>query len=142
VSLLRRPRVLIVEDDPDQLVVLQVNLRAAGFETMLAGDGATALRRIAVERPDAVVQDVMLPGLDGWTVLEELHRSGDATRVVVCSGSRHPEDRARAERLGAAAWLVKPFDPQRLVDAAKAAVDRHAGVQTSAVREVPEIGLV
>ena len=67
-----KPRVLIVEDDPDLLVVLRVNLTAMGVEPILAGDGRTAIARIQSERPDAVVLDVMLPGIDGLEVCRRL----------------------------------------------------------------------
>jgi len=82
-----KPRVLIAEDDPDTLVILRINLTAAGMETMLAGDGRTALARIEADRPDAVVLDVLLPGIDGWQVLEELHTKGNAVPVVMVRDS-------------------------------------------------------
>jgi hypothetical protein len=71
--MVHRPRVLIVEDDPDTLVILRVNLNASGIEPILAADGRTAIARIQAEDPDAVLLDVLLPGVDGWEVLEELH---------------------------------------------------------------------
>ena len=111
-----RPRILIVEDDPDLLVVLRVNLASAGLEPILAADGRTAVSRVASERPDAVLLDVMLPGIDGWQVLEQLHAQGDRVPVVVCSAKKSPEDIDRAMRLGAVDYLVKPFDIERLVD--------------------------
>ena len=96
-----KPRVLIVEDDPDLLVVLRVNLTAIGVEPILAGDGRTAISRIQAERPDAVVLDVMLPGIDGWSVLEDLHALGDPVPVVVCSAKKDAEDMERAAAAGA-----------------------------------------
>jgi two-component system response regulator MprA len=111
-----KPRVLIAEDDPDTLVILRINLNAAGIEPMLAGDGHTALERIEAESPDAVLLDVMLPGIDGWQVLERLHESGDPVPVIVCSGKDNVHDLQRARDLGAVAYLVKPFDIDRLID--------------------------
>jgi len=122
VTSLGRPRVLIVEDDPDLLVVLRVNMTAAGMEAILAGDGSTAVERIQRERPDAVILDVMLPGIDGWQVLEQLHALGDPAPVVVCSGKKNPQDVARAEALGASGYITKTFDIDRLMDAVGAAV--------------------
>jgi DNA-binding response OmpR family regulator len=122
VTPLGAPRVLIVEDDPDLLVVLRVNLTSAGIEAILAGDGVTAVERIQREKPDAVILDVMLPGLDGWQVLEELHELGDPTPVIVCSGKKNPQDMDRAAALGASAYVVKPFDIDRLMDAVEEAV--------------------
>jgi DNA-binding response OmpR family regulator len=111
-----RPRVLIAEDDPDTLVILRVNLNAAGMEPMLAGDGRTALERIEAESPDAVLLDVLLPGIDGWQVLEQLHAKGDPVPVIVCSGKDNMHDLQRARDLGAVAYLVKPFDIDRLIE--------------------------
>jgi len=111
-----KPRVLIAEDDPDTLVILRINLTAAGIEPMLAGDGYTALERIDAESPDAVLLDVLLPGIDGWRVLEQLHAKGDPVPVIVCSGKDNMHDLQRARELGAVAYLVKPFDIDRLIE--------------------------
>jgi two-component system OmpR family response regulator len=112
----RPPRVLIAEDDPDTLVIIRVNLQAAGIEPILAGDGRTALARIQADAPDAVLLDVLLPGIDGWQVLEELHAKGDPVPVVMCSAKDNIHDLQRARDLGAVAYLVKPFDIDRLVE--------------------------
>jgi DNA-binding response OmpR family regulator len=111
-----KPRVLIAEDDPDTLVILRINLTAAGIEPMLAGDGYTAIERIEAENPDALLLDVLLPGIDGWQVLEQLHAKGDPVPVIVCSGKDNIHDLQRARELGAVAYLVKPFDIDRLIE--------------------------
>jgi DNA-binding response OmpR family regulator len=129
----RKPRVLIVEDDPDLLVVLRVNLTAIGVEPILAGDGRTAISRIQAERPDAVVLDVMLPGIDGWSVLEDLHALGDPVPIVVCSAKKDVEDMERARELGASGYVVKPFDIDRLIDAVMEAVGRSRAVDPGVV---------
>jgi DNA-binding response OmpR family regulator len=135
-----RPRVLVVEDDPDLLVILRVNLSGAGIEPILASDGRTAIDRIQAERPDAVLLDVMLPGIDGWQVLEELHRLGNPVPTVICSAKRHPEDMARARELGAVGYLVKPFDIERLVDAVVDAAGDAGDVGVNPI-ERREVGL-
>jgi two-component system response regulator ResD len=141
VTTLGRPQVLIVEDDPDLLVVLRVNLEGAGLDTMLASDGRTAITRIEAERPDAVLLDVMLPGIDGWTVLERLHGQGDPVPVVVCSAKKHAEDIERALELGAVAYLVKPFDIGRLVDAVTQAVGRRSRFTVIEPEPRPDLGI-
>jgi DNA-binding response OmpR family regulator len=93
-----------------------VNLNAAGFEPILASDGHTALARIKAEQPDAVLLDVLLPGIDGWQVLEALHAMGDPVPVIMCSAKDNIYDLKKAQDLGAVAYLVKPFDIDRLVD--------------------------
>jgi DNA-binding response OmpR family regulator len=124
-----KPRVLIVEDDPDLLVVLRVNLTAMGVDPILAGDGRTAISRILAEKPDAVVLDVMLPGIDGWSVLEDLHAMGDPVPIVVCSAKKDVEDMERARELGATGYVIKPFDIDRLVDAVMEAVGRSRKIE-------------
>jgi DNA-binding response OmpR family regulator len=131
-----KPRVLIVEDDPDLLVVLRVNLTAIGVEPILAGDGRTAISRIQSERPDAVVLDVMLPGIDGWSVLEDLHAMGDPVPIVVCSAKKDVEDMERARELGASGYVIKPFDIDRLVDAVMEALGRSRRAERGFAREV------
>ena len=120
-SLRPRPLVLVVEDDPDVLQILRVNLEAAGLETMLAADGDTAFRRIEEERPDAILLDLMIPVMDGWAILAALTSRPDAPPVVVCSSRRGDAEVERARRLGAFDYVLKPFDPARVVMAARRA---------------------
>ncbi|HLB62689.1 MAG TPA: response regulator [Actinomycetota bacterium] len=122
----RHPRVLIVEDEPDTLLVLRINLDAAGFVTSLAADGATALGRIEEERPDVVLLDLMLPVVDGWSVLADLRSRPAAPRVVVCSAKGSERDFAQAEEMGAAAYVTKPFVLEDVVAALWEALIRPA----------------
>jgi len=104
-------KVLVVDDEPDILLILQVNLEAAGFEVVVAGDGQEALDRIRDDRPDVVVLDVMMPVLDGWEVLQALQPQADAPPVIVLSAKFGDQERAHAYGLGAVDYLNKPFDP-------------------------------
>jgi DNA-binding response OmpR family regulator len=109
-------KVLIVDDEPDILLMLRVNLEAEGYQTALAADGQTALRRIAEERPDLILLDVMMPVMDGWGVLEALARDVFVHRVVVVSAKSSERDITRALTLGASAYVTKPFDPDELIE--------------------------
>ncbi|MEY2565759.1 MAG: hypothetical protein QOE35_288 [Actinomycetota bacterium] len=109
-------RVLIVDDEPDILLMLRVNLEADGFETALAADGETALRRIEEERFDLVLLDVMMPVMDGWGVLQGLSNDPSAPRVIVVSAKSADRDVARALHSGAADYVTKPFSPVDLSD--------------------------
>jgi DNA-binding response OmpR family regulator len=108
-------KVLIVDDEPDILLMLRINLEAEGYETALAADGETALRRIADEMPDVIVLDVMMPVMDGWSVLEALSSRRDAPRVIVLSAKTAPRDVRRTLDLGAAEYMTKPFEPEGLL---------------------------
>ena len=116
-----RPLVLVVEDDPDVLQILRLNLEAAGFDTMLAADGDTAFHRIEEDHPDAILLDLTLPVMDGWAILAALTSRPDAPPVVVCSSRRGEVEVERATRLGAFDYVLKPFDPARVVSAARRA---------------------
>src|SRR5438094_283875 len=94
-------KVLIVDDEPDILLMLRVNLESEGYATALAADGETALRRIDEEHPDVMLLDVMMPVMDGWSVLEHLTGRDDAPRVVVLSAKTATRDMVRAVTLGA-----------------------------------------
>jgi DNA-binding response OmpR family regulator len=110
------PKVLIVDDEPDVLLLLRVNLDAAGYETVLAADGETALGRIGDSNPDVVLLDIMMPVMDGWGVLRALSERESAPRVVVVSAKSSDRDIVRALTSGALDYITKPFDPDDLVD--------------------------
>jgi two-component system alkaline phosphatase synthesis response regulator PhoP len=110
------PRVLIVDDEPDVLLLLRVNLEAAGYQTVLAADGETALSRIDDSEPDVVLLDIMMPVMDGWGVLRALSARDNAPRVVVVSAKSSDRDIVRALTSGALDYITKPFDPDDLVD--------------------------
>jgi len=107
--------VLVVDDEPDILLLHRLNLEAAGHEVILAADGMTALERIAERRPDCVVLDVMMPVLDGWGVLERLRAVATPPPVLVVSAKSTQADMEQARRLGAQDYLIKPFDRDVLI---------------------------
>jgi DNA-binding response OmpR family regulator len=106
-------RILVVDDEPDVLMLCRVNLQHAGHEIAEAADGAAALATAAAWHPDMIVLDVMLPGMDGFAVLEAL-RAVDTTRdtpVVLLTAKTLPEDQIRGWNAGANGYLTKPFSP-------------------------------
>src|SRR3954454_5631601 len=109
-------KVLIVDDEPDVLLLLRVNLEAAGYQTVLAADGETALMKIEDSVPDVVLLDIMMPVMDGWGVLRALSERPGAPRVVVVSAKSSDRDIVRALTSGALDYVTKPFDPDALVD--------------------------
>ena len=106
-------RILVVDDEPDILLLLRMNLEAEGHEVLLAADGEMALARIAEHRPDLVLLDVMMPLRDGWGVLEAI--DGEGRAVVMVSAKADPRDAQRALELGALDYLTKPFDLDKLL---------------------------
>jgi DNA-binding response OmpR family regulator len=108
-------RILVVDDEPDILLLHRLNLEGAGHEVLLAADGIKALERIDVDSPDIVVLDVMMPVLDGWGVLEALQGRTDRPPVLVVSAKSAPADVEHALAMGAAGYLPKPFNSQDLL---------------------------
>ena len=112
-------RILIVDDEPDIREVARVSLEMiGGHEVIDAASGADALVAAERERPDAILLDVMMPGLDGPSTFARLQESA-ATRdipVIMLTAKVQATDRSRLAQLGVAAVLSKPFDPMSLAD--------------------------
>jgi DNA-binding response OmpR family regulator len=107
-------RVLVVEDDPDIWRTLQILLERSMIEASWAGDGPSGLRLYQSWRPDLVVLDIGLPGVDGWDVLDRIRQHGD-TPVLVLTARGLDLDKARGLRSGADGYLTKPFGNDELV---------------------------
>ena len=111
------PSVLLVDDEPQVVFVLQFSLEAEGYQTFTASNGREALDEIGEHHPSLMVLDIMMPTMDGWAVLEELKKLApeERPRVVIVSALASRQDRAKAATLGADAYLAKPFDMVELV---------------------------
>jgi CheY-like chemotaxis protein len=112
----RRARVLIVDDDTATRELCKFNLQLAGMHVLEATDGHNGLVRARFERPDLVLTDVDMPGLNGFELAEAL-RGHERTRtipLIFLSGESGPAHEARAVGLGALAYVKKPFDPEAL----------------------------
>jgi two-component system copper resistance phosphate regulon response regulator CusR len=102
-------RILLVEDDCKTVAFLRRGLQESGFVVEVASDGESALHLATATEYDVVVLDVMLPGRDGWGVLEGMRRAGRKTPVLFLTARDAIEDRVRGLDLGADDYLVKPF---------------------------------
>ena len=113
------PRVLVVDDDPQVLRLLRVNFELEGYDVASASSGEEALDAIAAERPDVLVCDIMMPGIDGLEVVRRLRADPETSSlpVVMVSAKAQQTDLARGQEAGADAYVTKPFDPQDLLDA-------------------------
>jgi DNA-binding response OmpR family regulator len=118
------PKVLIVEDDDVIAQGMARHLSAAGFDATWVGNGEQGLARLRHEKPDACVLDLMLPGLDGWKLIETVRSEGIATPIVVVSARGTEHDRVHALEIGADDYLVKPFSMKELVARVRAAARR------------------
>jgi DNA-binding response OmpR family regulator len=118
------PKVLIVEDDEVIAQGMARHLGAAGFDPVWVGNGDQGLARLRYEKPDVCVLDLMLPGLDGWKLIETVRNEGIATPIVVVSARGTEHDRVHALEIGADDYIVKPFSMKELVARARAAARR------------------
>lgn len=120
-------KVLLVEDDAELLDVTAYVLRRERFVVVEASDGATALRRWKADRPDLVVLDLSLPGLDGFEVLRRIREDDDTTPVLVLSDGKSAQDVLRCFKLGTDDFVSKPFEFRELTARMRAILRRAGG---------------
>jgi DNA-binding response OmpR family regulator len=120
--------VLLVDDDPVIVRLLEVNFRLGGFVVDGANRGEEALTKAADNRPDAIVLDVMMPGLDGYEVCSRLRADPElqGVPVVLLTARAQEDDVARGYALGVVEYVTKPFDPEALVATVRRALPRGA----------------
>ena len=109
-------RVLVVDDEAPIRLLCRVNLEAEGMEVLEAADGQTGLELARAETPDAILLDVMMPGLDGWRVAEELldDERTASVPIVFLTARAEFRDRARGLDVGGIDYITKPFNPLTL----------------------------
>lgn len=108
-------KILIIEDDDVIARGMARHLESAGFDALGVANGETGLARLRYERPDVCVLDLMLPGVDGWKVIEQARAEGIGTPILVVSARGTEHDRIHALEIGADDYLVKPFSMKELV---------------------------
>jgi two-component system, OmpR family, alkaline phosphatase synthesis response regulator PhoP len=111
-----RRRVLVVDDEPDVLLLCRVNLEFEGYEVVEASDGEEAMERLREQRFDVLLLDVMMPKMDGWQVLEAV-KADESLRelpVVMLTAKVQDQDQIRGWSQGAADYITKPFSPLAL----------------------------
>jgi len=107
--------ILVVDDDPTVSDVVRRYLERAGYQVRLAADGHGALASFARDRPDLVVLDLMLPGIDGLEVCRRLRTGADGVPIVMLTALGEESDRVLGLQLGADDYVTKPFSPRELV---------------------------
>jgi two-component system alkaline phosphatase synthesis response regulator PhoP len=116
-------KILVVEDEPPILDVVTAYLRNEGYQVLTAQDGPSGLRAARTFKPDLLVLDIMLPGMDGLELLTRLRRESDAY-VILLTAKSEETDKIVGLALGADDYLTKPFSPRELVARVKAALRR------------------
>ncbi|HZP90224.1 MAG TPA: response regulator [Actinomycetota bacterium] len=118
--------ILVVDDDPDIARFVEVNLRSAGYEVAVAGDGEEALARASEMRPDLVLLDVMMPRIDGFEVAQRLRRNPQTanTSIIMLTAKALSTDKVLGLTAGADDYIIKPFDPIELLARVKGTLRR------------------
>jgi DNA-binding response OmpR family regulator len=119
-------RVLVIDDEAPIRLLCRVNLEAEGMQVLEAADGPSGLEKARAETPDVVLLDVMMPGLDGWRVAEELLDDERTRRIPIVFLTARAElrDRARGIDLGGIDYVTKPFNPVELAPLVRNLLDR------------------
>jgi CheY-like chemotaxis protein len=119
--------VLVVDDDEVIRRLIEVNLSLEGFEVSTAVDGQDCLDKVAEINPDVITLDVMMPRLDGWETAVQLRNAPDTAhiKVLLITARAQEDDKARGARVGADAYLTKPFDPNEMIRLVRELVGPH-----------------
>lgn len=110
-------KILAVDDSRTMRDMLRISLTGAGMDVTTADDGLHGLEVLESLRPDAIISDVNMPRLNGFGFIEQVRKIDHlrATPILMLTTENAPELKARARNAGATGWIVKPFDPQKLV---------------------------
>jgi DNA-binding response OmpR family regulator len=112
-----KPKILVVDDEPEAVELLEFNLKQAGYAVTTAGDGAEALKKARSQVPDLIVLDVMLPEMDGFEICKSLRLDPGTAKVpvIMLTAKAAEIDRVLGLELGADDYLTKPFSPRELM---------------------------
>jgi DNA-binding response OmpR family regulator len=113
----RRPRILVVDDEPDTIELISFNLRNAGYEIVTAEDGAEALKKARASAPELIILDLMLPEIDGLELCKLLRGDPVTTKIpiLMLTAKAAEVDRILGLELGAKDYVTKPFSPRELI---------------------------
>lgn len=123
--------ILVVDDEQSISEVVSLYLTRSGYEVKVAHDGKTALQLLTQHKPELVVLDLMLPGIDGWEITRRLRAEGN-TPIIMLTARKEESDRILGLEMGADDYVVKPFSPQELVSRVRAVLRRAQGVAPNA----------
>ena len=112
-----KPRILVVDDEPEAVELVEFNLKQSGYAVITATDGAEALKKARAQTPDLIVLDVMLPEMDGFEICKtlRLEPSTSQTPILMLTAKAAEIDRVLGLELGADDYLTKPFSPRELL---------------------------
>ena len=118
------PKILVVDDEPDVVRLVEFRLQREGFEMLTAGDGRSALDLLQTEKPDLIILDIMMPLMDGMEVLRQIRSRRGTSRipVIMLTAKTASVTVDEARQLWVSDYVMKPFDPEKLVAKVKKAL--------------------
>ncbi|GEN32624.1 MULTISPECIES: response regulator transcription factor [Aneurinibacillus] len=131
-------KILVVDDEQSIVTLLEFNLQKAGFEVVKAGDGPTAVKLAETEKPDLIVLDIMLPGMDGMEVCKKLRMERINTPILMLTAKDEEFDKILGLELGADDYMTKPFSPREVVARVKAILRRSGQQQEQETNQSDE----
>lgn len=132
-------KILIIEDDYNILQLESDYLQANGFETVYATDGKTGMEKALSQQVDLVLLDIMLPGLDGFSVCDEIRKKKDIP-ILLVSARKEDIDKIKGLGFGADDYIVKPFSPSELVARVKAHISRYNRLKNNIEPDILQTG--
>ncbi|MBI4498465.1 MAG: response regulator transcription factor [Chloroflexi bacterium] len=120
-----KPRILVVDDEPETVKYVGTNLRARGYQVLTAADGTEALKVASEEVLDLIILDIMMPGPDGFEVCQAIRQESEVP-IIILSARGQERDKVRALDIGADDYLTKPFGIEELLARVRAALRRSA----------------
>ncbi|MGM0413832.1 MAG: response regulator transcription factor [Bacillota bacterium] len=134
-----KEKILLVEDEEKVRKIVSSYLEDADYEVEIASDGDTALEKALAEPPDLLILDIMLPGIDGWEIAEEVRNYFDLP-ILMLTARSDEDDRVKGFEKGADDYLVKPFSPRELVARVKAILKRTGRLKNEII-EIPGLNI-
>lgn len=128
-----RPRVLIVDDEPNIVISIEFLMRQAGYDVQVAHSGEDAMALISENPPDLVILDIMLPGIDGFEVCQWIreHQEWDDVKIVMLTAKGRDVEISKGFALGANAYITKPFSTRHLVEEVQRVLRERRNVKES-----------
>ncbi|MBR5495898.1 MAG: response regulator transcription factor [Oscillospiraceae bacterium] len=134
-------KILVVDDDKNICELLRLYIEKEGYTVAISNDGEDAVAKFSTFKPDLVLLDIMLPGLDGWQVCREIRKKSN-TPIIMLTAKGETFDKVLGLELGADDYVVKPFDTKEIVARIKAVLRRQSGAPVQELKEVEFDNLV
>ena len=131
-------KILIVDDEENICELLRLYLEKEGYATAVITDGSGAINAFNTEKPDLVLLDIMLPGLDGWQICREIRKTSGVP-IIMLTAKSETFDKVLGLELGADDYITKPFEPKEVIARIKAVLRRAAPAQSQTAGDIKEV---